>query len=219
MRNGVPGAKITVSGQGIAFEPAAVRASRNRETANEPINIAFLGRLDPTKGVHLLIQALNTDQKLAVRLDLYGIAQGESGEAYLQYLKDLTADDPRVHFLAPMHAGDVVNRLREYDALAVPSQWLETGPMVVLESFAAGVPVIGSDLGGIAELVRNGVDGLVIPPTVEGWAQTLMAICDDRGLLQKLRSGVREPRTIKVVAQELDQIYLPLLHSHASASR
>jgi hypothetical protein len=49
VRNGVPDRKITVSRQGIAYEPAAVRGSRKRETANEPIRIAFLGRLDPTK--------------------------------------------------------------------------------------------------------------------------------------------------------------------------
>src|SRR5438093_663274 len=123
MRNGVPERKITVSRQGIAYEPAAVRGSRNRQTENQPIRIAFLGRLDSTKGAHLLIQALNNDQNLPVRLDLYGIAQGESGAAYLKHLKDLTAGDPRIHFLEPMPAGDVVNRLREYDALAVPSQW------------------------------------------------------------------------------------------------
>ena len=51
--------------------------------------------------------------------------------------------------------------IRKYDALVVPSVWLETGPLVVLEAFAAGVPVIGSRLGGIAEMVRDGVDGLL----------------------------------------------------------
>src|SRR6266853_2396903 len=45
VRNGVPERKITVSRQGIAYEPAAVRGSRNRQAANEPIRVAFLGRL------------------------------------------------------------------------------------------------------------------------------------------------------------------------------
>src|SRR6266581_1252872 len=113
VRNGVPEQKVTVSRQGIAYAPAAVKGSRNRQAANEPIRIAFLGRLDSTKGAHLLIQALNNDRKLPVRLDLYGIAQGESGAAYLQYLKDLAAGDPRIHLLEPMPAGNVVNRLGE----------------------------------------------------------------------------------------------------------
>ena len=51
--------------------------------------------------------------------------------------------------------------LSGFDLCVVPSLWLETGPLVVLESFAAGVPVLGSRLGGIAELVRDGVDGLL----------------------------------------------------------
>ena len=53
--------------------------------------------------------------------------------------------------------------LSRIDVLAVPSQWLETGPLVVLEAFAAGTPVIGSDLGGIRELVSDGRDGLLVP--------------------------------------------------------
>ncbi len=57
----------------------------------------------------------------------------------------------------------MVDTLASYDATVVPSQWLETGPLIVLESFAAGTPVIGSNLGGVAELVSHDRDGWLVP--------------------------------------------------------
>src|SRR5690606_15055908 len=50
------------------------------------------------------------------------------------------------------------------DVLAVPSRWRENTPFVVLEAHAAGIPVVASDVPGIAEIVRPGVDGLLVPP-------------------------------------------------------
>jgi len=95
--------------------------------------------------------------------------------------------------------------------LAVSSQWLETGPLVVLEAFAAKVPVIGSRLGGIAELVRDGVDGLLVEPSsTEDWAKKLRRLMDDPSLLLRLRSNVRAPRTITTVANEMASIYQSL---------
>jgi glycosyltransferase involved in cell wall biosynthesis len=220
VRNGVPERKITVSRQGIAYEPVTVRHNRNKETGerpNDPIRIAFLGRLDPTKGVHLLIQALNNDRKLPVRLDLYGVAQGEGGATYLEYLKDLSAGDSRIHFLDPISADDVVARLREYDALAVPSQWLETGPMVVLEAFAAGIPVIGSNLGGIAELVTHGADGMLVEaPSRREWVEALRMLCENRESIARLKLRVRPPRMIDDVAADMQSIYSVLVQRTAA---
>ncbi len=50
--------------------------------------------------------------------------------------------------------------LETIDVLTVPSRYMETGPIVVQEAQALGIPVMGADLGGIAERVRDGVDGL-----------------------------------------------------------
>ena len=74
---------------------------------------------------------------------------------------------------------DVVERLSVYDVVAVPSQGLETGPLVVLEAFAAGVPVLGSAIGGIADKVNDGVDGFLVRPfdSETEWASALEALC------------------------------------------
>ena len=58
------------------------------------------------------------------------------------------AADSRIRFLEPLPNDQVPERLREYDALAVPSVGFETGPLTVYDAFAAGIPVIGSRRGG-----------------------------------------------------------------------
>ena len=94
--------------------------------------------------------------------------------------------------------------------MVVPSQWLETGPLVVLEAFAAGTPVIGSNLGGIAELVTDGVDGLLVDPASSpaAWADSLRRVCSDPDLLVSLRAGIRPPRHSRDTAIEIMPVYV-----------
>ncbi len=217
LRNGVPAEKITLSRQGLCQNPEAGRSSvRNsppRCTGEKAaLRVAFLGRLDPTKGVDVLLRALKGVSELKLVLDIYGIVQGEGGERFRRTLQALAAGDSRISFHPPLAASEVVSALGSYDVLAVPSQWLESGPMVVLEAFAAGVPVIGSRLGGIAELVRDGVDGLLVEPAnVMAWTETWRRVCTEADLLPRLRAGVRAPRTIEAVAGEMANLYDQLL--------
>jgi glycosyltransferase involved in cell wall biosynthesis len=142
-----------------------------------------------------------------IQLHLFGVNQ--SADAYERELRSLAGDDPRIEFLPPVPNGDVVELLRVgYHALAVPSRWLETGPLVVLEAFAAGVPVVGSALGGIRELVRHEVDGLLVQPeSVAAWRQALARLADDRELLQRLERGIRPPHGMDTVAEEMLALY------------
>ncbi len=218
VRNNVPESKITVSYQGLdSFAPATLPRPARR-TENRPLRIAFLGRLDPTKGVHILIEALKRRPALAVRLDVIGVAQGEGGREYLRRLQSLAQGDARISFGQSIPPADVIARLRDYDLLAVPSQCLETGPRVVLEAFAAGIPVLGSNLGGIAELVEHGINGLLIEPqSIEGWASAFESLGNTPGSLSTLREGIREPRLASVVAREMNQVYSTVLTEYQVA--
>jgi glycosyltransferase involved in cell wall biosynthesis len=90
--------------------------------------------------------------------------------------------------------------------------------MVVLEAFAAGVPVIGSNLGGIAELVTDSVDGLLVEPcSVGAWIQVLRKLSNDRTVLDKLRSGISPPRRISESARDMAEVYRALLPQEAHA--
>ncbi|WP_392534628.1 glycosyltransferase [Nostoc sp. C117] len=203
--NHVPAKKITVIRQGLCHDlPEKAKSSQKYPQAT--LNIAFLGRLDPAKGIDILIKALAAVPQLAVCLDIYGISQ--ASDTYLQELQTMAAKDPRITFKLPVPPEKVMSTLTNYDLLAVPSQCLETGPMVVLEAFAAGVPVIGSNLGGIAELVESEVNGILVEPnSVEDWSQAINRLCQDRQALMRLRAGIESPQKMAAVATHMQSIY------------
>ena len=212
LRNDVPGQKISVSRHGIKWKNDDISAADAHvaERKSDDMRVAFVGRMDPTKGLGVLIQALRIVPALNVNLDVYGVVQGASGAAYMADMRALAADDPRVKFCGPLPSQAVIGRLREYDFLAVPSQWMETGPLVVLEAFAAGIPVIGWNLGGTSEIVRDGVDGLLITPgpkPAEEWAEALQLVSGNVNLRDRLKAGVRPPRSSKDVAGEMLSLY------------
>ncbi len=104
--------------------------------------------------------------------------------------------------------------MQRYDVLAVPSQWLETGPLVVMEAFAAGVPVLGSNLGGIGELVTSGVDGLLVEPaSIVAWRTALEALCRDRELLSGFAKewGSRDiSQKCRTICRRSTPVFLPI---------
>lgn len=224
LRNGVPEDKITLSRQGLCQDDAKAESGKLKAeisafnfqcSASSEANVfrvAFLGRLDPTKGVDVLVRAVRAAADLRIAVDIFGVAQGAAGGHYARSLRELAAGDARITFQAPLPASEVVARLREYDLLAAPSQWLETGPLVVLEAFAAGVPVLGSRLGGIAELVRDGVDGVLVEPaSLAAWTAALRTLAAEPDRRARLRAGIRPPRTMAAAAAEMAALYRRLL--------
>jgi glycosyltransferase involved in cell wall biosynthesis len=207
-RNRVPDEKISLSRHGLTGV-GSTSARRPREAElGDRTRVAFLGRLDPTKGLDILIRAVRSAPSLELELDIFGLVQGEASSGYVQYVRGLGEGDARIRFCDPVPSGSVGRLLADYDALAVPSRWLETGPLVVLEAFAAGIPVLGSGLGGIAELIRHEVDGLLIEPGSRvNWTETLCRVVAEPGLLRQLRAGVRPPRSMEEVADDMLEVY------------
>lgn len=217
VRNGVPASKIILSQHGLPDVCDTLDPLIN--VAKTPLRVAFLGRADAVKGVDTLVKAVRAVPDLSIELHLYGVTQNIAGEKYWNVLKTLAADDARIAFFSPVHHDKVISLLRDYHVLAVPSRWLETGPLVILESFAAGTPVIGSKLGGIAELVRDQDNGLLVDSEdVRAWADSLRRCAEDRRLLTRLRQGVELPRRMADVSYEMAQLYCRHLSSVEHAS-
>jgi glycosyltransferase involved in cell wall biosynthesis len=205
--NGVPDAKIAVSRHGIEWDAAEMPRVK---PPNDKLKIAFAGRMDPTKGLHVLIKAVRLAATAELALDIYGIVQNEGNFEYRREMLRLAHGDKRISFKEPIPPGSVVSVMREYDIVAVPSQWLETGPLVVLEAFAAGTPVIGWNVGGIAELVRHGQNGLLID-SEEEWSTILRKLAANSSLKQQIRAGLTPPRTAEDVANDMMALYTSVL--------
>jgi glycosyltransferase involved in cell wall biosynthesis len=205
--NGVSRERIVESPHGVARDAVALTSRTRREPGR--VRMAHLGRVDPVKGTRLLIEALRSAPDAAVSLDIFGIVQSDSGRELLGDLQSLAGADVRIQFRAALPPEKVIPALAEYDVVAIPSQWLETGPLVLLEAFAAGVPVIGSDLGGIADKVADGRDGILVRPydSVEAWAAVMRRLTAEPQLLDGLRRGVKTPRSTGEVAIDMARLY------------
>ena len=213
LRNGVDQKKITVSRQGLCHNPL-LSGPREASRRTRELRVGYFGRLDSTKGIHILVEAIASSPSLPITLDIFGVSQGHAGAAYLKSLQERAKSDARISFLEPLLSRDTAARMGHYDVVAIPSQWLETGPMVVLEAFAAGVPVIGSNLGGIAELVSDGVDGLLVQhDSCAAWVDAFDRLCREPELLERLRKGIRQPRGVSEVADDTSIVYASLLAS------
>lgn len=206
-RNGVSSDRLVPCAHGVApVPPPPQRTSRGRT------RLVHLGRLDPVKGTSLLLMAMRNAPDAAVDLDIFGVVQDPSSTDEFNRLAQLAAGDARIRLLPAISHADVPATLARYDAVVVPSQWMETGPLVVLEAFAAGVPVIGSKLGGIADKVQHGHNGLLVSPwdAERAWSDALRQAGDRRVLLQQLARGVATPRSSAAVAAEMASLYRTL---------
>jgi glycosyltransferase involved in cell wall biosynthesis len=80
------------------------------------------------------------------------------------------------------------------DWVTMPSIWWENSPLVIQEAFLCGRPLLVSDIGGMAEKVRHGVDGLHVPAAnPRAWADALLRAAEDEPLWDRLRAGIQRP--------------------------
>ena len=217
LRAGATPSRLMLSRQGTSARP---RVHAPAADPSAPLRLAFVGRLHPTKGVDVVLKALASRPELRATLDVYGVAQDASAMRYAAELRSLAAGDARIRFLSAVPRADVVPTLAAYDATVVPSQWLETGPLTVLESFAAGLPVIGSNLGGVAELVSHDRDGWLVPHAdVGAWATAIERLGADRPLLARLTAGIERPRSTDDVARDMASVYEAIVPRRTHGNR
>jgi glycosyltransferase involved in cell wall biosynthesis len=205
--NGAPAEKLVLSRQGVdpKFAHEAIHAvSRRRKISDGPFQLLYIGRWHPIKGVDVLVRAVRAiPPELPIALSIHGVGNGAEERVYSAHIRGLAAGDPRIRIEPPIPRQDVASALANADALAVPSLGLETGPLVVLEAKAANLPVIGSRLGGIAEIVREPEGGMLVPPgDVAAWADAIKRMAIKRG-----KSPSVEVRTMRDVANEMAALY------------
>ena len=140
-------------------------ARRPDHGAGQALTVGFLGRLDRTKGIETLLTALGTLRDLPIDVVIAGRGQ----PAYEAELK-AKAEGLPVRFLGHVDPEGFFDGI---DVLVVPSIWHEPFGRVVQEAFSFGVPVIGSEAGGIPEAIGDGGTGFLFPP---GDADRLAAV-------------------------------------------
>jgi glycosyltransferase involved in cell wall biosynthesis len=192
-----------------------------REPRGDRVRVRFLGTLVPHKGAHVVLEAwerLPADVRARGDLALFG--PDHHDPAYVERLREVAARTG-ARILPPLQRDAVVRELARTDVLVVPSQWYENRPLVILEALAAGVPVLCTDLGGMRELVREGVQGHRFPFDDSQLLRDLLAqFLADPTLLDALRPRADERLlpTWEVFTDELMRHYDEVQRAPHSAS-
>ncbi len=198
---GYPEERLSLVPYGVDPSPVA-RAPR---TDGAPLRVGFLGSLNPPKGARVLVEAA-AGLEAPVRVDLFG--DDRMFPTYAAELREAAGHDRRVRLRGRLAPDDVPAALAALDVLVVPSLWRENTPFVVLEARAAGVVVVGSDGAGIAELVRDGEDGLLFPPgDVAALRSHLRSLAGDAELLARLSRAAPPPRSLLDNARDFARMY------------
>lgn len=154
------------------------------------LRVGFLGTLVPLKGPHVLLEAWNrlpSAVRARGRLVLHGPAR--HGAAYQDHLLWL-ARSGGAEIPGPLSREHVAPFLLSTDLLVVPSLWFENSPLSIQEAIACRTPLAASDLGGMAELVVPGVNGLRFPTgDVGALAHLLERALERRAGLETLYAG------------------------------
>jgi glycosyltransferase involved in cell wall biosynthesis len=153
--NGIPKDRITVLQNGIDVENFA---RGPRKTA--PLTLGFIGHLGMHKGLDVLLHALSLMDASKIRLLVVGT--GDEAERFQAFCHERGLD-PYVTFYGQVDNHRIATIYRQIDVLIVPSVWPENSPVTITEAMASGIPVIASDVGGIGELVEDGVTGYLVP--------------------------------------------------------
>jgi glycosyltransferase involved in cell wall biosynthesis len=207
LRNGVPAGKLILSRQ--ATNPPTESVPRERRPPDAPLRLGYLGRYDPIKGVARLVEAVAALPPSArVSLRAHGAAGSPAEQQHLAGLRRLAGSAPHIRLEGPIPHEKLADFFACIDLLAVPSVVLETGPMVVLEAQAHGVPVLGSRLGGIAELVQDGRNGMLVPEhEPDGWKKALASLAANPDQVERWRMAMDRPRTWDDAAAEMARVY------------
>ncbi len=167
------------------------------------LRIGYLGQIAWHKGIHVLFEAVRQMPGTPATVRAYG--NPAPFPDYTARLQRMIAGDRRLALAGVYRNPHEMSRaLRELDVIVVPSLWYENSPNVILEAFAHRTPVIASNLGGMAELVRDGENGLLFAPGDSAdLARQLRRLLDEPGLLTALRAGIGP---VKSVAEEMDKL-------------
>jgi glycosyltransferase involved in cell wall biosynthesis len=144
--------------------PANSAGELHQVARTDTVKFAFFGQINPYKGVDVLIGALAglaRDVKKHVLIEIHGANMEHQTGSYQQSIRELlNKHGARVHFHGAYEPQEMPNILSAVDWAVVPSIWWENSPMVIQEAFNNKVPLLVSDIGGMAEKVENGVNGL-----------------------------------------------------------
>jgi glycosyltransferase involved in cell wall biosynthesis len=208
--NGAPAQNITVNRLGIAHRPFTRKPGPDQRPTTTPVRLAYVGRFDPIKGVDDFVRALTSlSADVPFRAELIGPVFCAAEQRVVDNARRLIGGDSRITIVSPIPHARMPQALADVDVICCPSLAAEGGPTVAIEAHAVGTPVIGTRIGGLGELVTDGVNGRLVQPG--DWRALADAIrsmaVDPAGTIDRWRRALPPVRTLDDVTRDYLTLY------------
>ncbi len=187
--------------------PEAITSAKDSDT----LRLGYIGQIKYHKGTDLLVSAVLPllDAGHAISVDIWGPTHEDP--EYAHQLQERTRDYPTIQWRGRYEAPRVWDILSGFDALVVPSRWYENSPTVIAEAFTVGLPVLATNLGGMAELIEHEKSGLLFElNNTVSLQQQIRRLLQEPDLLDNLRAGVPSVKTAEDEILEIFEQYARL---------
>lgn len=180
-------------------------------------NLLFVGRLEKVKGVEFLIQAMSFIINVFPQTTLTIVGDGSNMADLLNLTKRLQIEK-YVQFVGWVENNDLDTYYEKASIVVAPSIWVEAFGIVILEAMSVGRPVIGTNVGGIPEIISDGVNGYIVEPkNSEQIAEKVIKLFSEEKLLKELVRNARlkaEGFSVEKYVEKLEEIYGLLLKEY-----
>ena len=212
----------------VSFDPANVRGCVRRmyRIGPDEVVLGYVGRIVAWKGIDTLLSAM--ERVLVRRKDVVLVVVGGNPRRSLDLLDRYRRKVANGRFsgrvLFTGFQTDVRPFLKDMDVTLVPSAAPDPCPRSVIESLALGTPVVGSETGGVPELIRHGYNGYLVKPNdAAGLANTILRVIENRESRQRMGSAARisavQRHDAVEVARRVQAIILEALRVQSRAGR
>jgi glycosyltransferase involved in cell wall biosynthesis len=181
-----PGLEMKVTYHGFNFRIL----KRNQKTyANgDSVTFCYAGSFNPHKGIHLLVEAFKAIPSGNALLKIYGSGPDKS---YVDNLMAMVGASKNIEFCGVYSEDKTGETLSGVDVLVIPSLCYDSYSMILYEALACNVPVVATELGGLAEKIKDGVNGFLFPMGNSTRLQTvLQKIVQDPAVLNPLKQNI-----------------------------
>ena len=155
-----------------------------------------------------MIDAFNRlENPAGATLTIYGAADGH--DAYFERLQRVIHGNPRIFFKGTIPPDQLGQAFADSDFFILPSTWHENSPLILLDALQSKTPVIASEIGGVTDVVKHGINGLLFPMgDQDALQQLLQRTISEPQLGEALRAGVDLPTIDDYARKLLDLSYV-----------
>ena len=172
----------------------------------------FIGSLVWHKGLHILIEAFRQIKNQNIKLKIYG--SGAEGDPYANSVLEPIKKDNRIQYCGTFEYKDLPKVMKNLSVIVIPSTYKEIYPLVMQTGLAYKKPIIATKIGGMPEVVEDGVNGYLFEiGNVTQLSEIISKIANDPRLISLLKQNIQYPPRIEEEAFVYENVYKELVNS------